>query len=58
MDRDALTVLVDGLFSKALQARRIGEMGGWTLPLQIIVIAGLPALVLIAGIVVYVVRRG
>ena len=43
---------------EALQARRIGEMGGWTLPLQIIVIAGLPALVLIAGIVVYVVRRG
>ncbi|MBE3135607.1 MAG: hypothetical protein IMZ55_19235, partial [Acidobacteria bacterium] len=43
---------------EALQARRIGDLGGWGLPLRIILIAGLPALVLVVGIVVYVVRRG
>jgi len=43
---------------EALQARRIGDLGGWQLPLQVLVVAGLPILVLVAGILVYVVRRG
>ena len=42
---------------EALQARRIGDLGSWSLPLQIIIIGGLPAAVLIAGIIVYIVRR-
>jgi len=43
---------------EAMEARRVGDLGGWHLPLQILIIAGLPALVLVAGILVYVVRRG
>lgn len=43
---------------EALQARRIGELGIWALPLQILVIGGLPAVVLFAGVIVYLVRRG
>jgi hypothetical protein len=42
---------------EALQARRIGDLGSWSLPLQIIIIGGLPVAVLIAGIIVYFVRR-
>ncbi len=43
---------------EVLQARRIGDLGGWHLPLQVLIIVGLPILVLVAGILVYVVRRG
>ncbi len=43
---------------EALQARRIGDLGGWYRPLQVLIIAGLPAIVLALGILVYVVRRG
>ena len=43
---------------EAMEARRIGNLGGWHLPLQVLIIVGLPALVLVAGILVYVVRRG
>jgi len=43
---------------EALQARRIGDLGPWQLPIQIFILAGLPALVLGAGILVYLVRRG
>jgi len=43
---------------EALQARRIGDPGSWMLPLQIAIIGGLPVVVLVAGIVVYLVRRG
>jgi len=42
---------------EAMKARRVGDLGGWQLPLQILIVGGLPALVLIAGILVYVVRR-
>jgi len=43
---------------EAMEARRIGDLGGWRLPLQIFIIVGLPVLVLAAGVLVYVVRRG
>jgi len=43
---------------EALEARRIGDLGGWHRPLQVLIIAGLPAIVLGLGILVYVVRRG
>jgi len=43
---------------EAIQARRVGDLGGWQLPLQVLTIGGLPAIVLVAGILVYVVRRG
>ncbi|MFO8013601.1 MAG: hypothetical protein R6X20_09890 [Phycisphaerae bacterium] len=43
---------------EALQARRIGDLGGWQLPIQVLIIAGLPALVLGAGLLVYIIRRG
>jgi len=43
---------------EAMEARRIGDLGDWRLPLQIFLIAGLPVLVLAAGLLVYVVRRG
>jgi hypothetical protein len=43
---------------EALRARRVGDMGSWALPLQIGLIGGLPALVLVSWIIVYVVRRG
>jgi hypothetical protein len=43
---------------EALEARRIGDLGGWQLPVQILIIAGLPALVLAAGLLVYIIRRG
>ncbi len=43
---------------EAIQARRIGDLGGWQLPIQILIIAGLPALVLGAGLLVYLIRRG
>jgi len=42
---------------EALEARRIGDLGSWQLPIQIFLIVGLPVLVLAAGILVYVVRR-
>jgi len=42
---------------EALQARRIGDPGAWMLPLQIGLIGGLPVVVLVAGIVVYLIRR-
>ena len=42
---------------EALQARRIGDPGAWTLPLQLLLMAGIPAAVLVAGLVVYAVRR-
>jgi hypothetical protein len=43
---------------EALEARRIGDLGGAAIPLQIILIAGLPAAVLAAGLLVYLLRRG
>ena len=43
---------------EAMEARRVGDLGGWQLPLQILIVGGLPAIVLLAGILVYVVRRG
>jgi len=43
---------------EAIQARRIGDLGGWQVPLQILLIAGLPVLVLGAGLLVYLIRRG
>jgi len=43
---------------EALQARRIGDLGGWEVPTQVLIIAGLPALVLGAGLLVYLIRRG
>jgi hypothetical protein len=42
---------------EALEARRLGDMGGWKLPLQVFLIGGLPLLVLAAGILVYAIRR-
>jgi hypothetical protein len=42
---------------EALQARRLGDLGAAELPLRALIIGGLPALVLLVGIVVYVVRR-
>jgi hypothetical protein len=42
---------------EALEARRIGDLGGWTLPLRILIIAGLPLAAGIVGLIVYVVRR-
>lgn len=43
---------------EALEARRIGDVGAWQLPIQIVVIVGLPAIVLVVGVLVYVIRRG
>jgi len=42
---------------EALQARRIGDLGGWTLALRILVIGGLPLAVGIIGLVVTILRR-
>ena len=42
---------------EALEARRIGDLGGWKLPLRILLIAGLPLAAGIVGLIVYVVRR-
>ena len=42
---------------EAMEARRIGNLGGWQVPIQVFIIAGLPALVLGAGLLVYLVRR-
>jgi hypothetical protein len=42
---------------EALEARRIGDLGAWTLPLRILIIAGLPLAAGIVGLIVYVVRR-
>lgn len=42
---------------EALEARRIGDLSGWTLPLRILIIAGLPLAAGIVGLFVYVVRR-
>jgi len=42
---------------EALQARRIGDLGSWALPVQIGLIGGLPLAVLVVGIIVYVIRR-
>jgi hypothetical protein len=43
---------------EAMEARRIGDLGGWQVPIQVLIIAGLPALVLGAGLLVYIIRRG
>jgi hypothetical protein len=43
--------------AEAIQARRIGDLGDWSLPLEILIIGGLPAIVLAAGVVVWLVRR-
>jgi hypothetical protein len=42
---------------EALEARRIGDLGGWTLPLRILIIAGLPLAAGIVGLIVYILRR-
>jgi hypothetical protein len=42
---------------EAIQARRLGDVGAWRLPVQIILIGGLPVAVLAAGLVVYILRR-
>jgi len=42
---------------EALLARRIGDLGGWGLPIQIAVVGGLPAAVLVIGLIVHVIRR-
>jgi len=42
---------------EALEARRIGDLGGWTLPLRILIIAGLPLAAGIVGLIVFLVRR-
>ena len=42
---------------EALQARRIGDLGAAELPLRVLIVGGLPAIVLLVGIIVYVVRR-
>ncbi|MBM4016848.1 MAG: hypothetical protein FJ288_00745 [Planctomycetes bacterium] len=42
---------------EALKARRIGDPGAWTVPIQVLLMAGIPAAVLAAGIIVYAVRR-
>ena len=42
---------------EALQARRIGDLGAAELPLRVLIVGGLPAVVLLVGIIVYVVRR-
>jgi len=42
---------------EAIQARRIGDLGDWSLSLEILIIGGLPAIVLAAGVVVWLVRR-
>jgi hypothetical protein len=42
---------------EALEARRIGDLGGWTLTLRILVIAGLPLAAGIVGLIVYILRR-
>jgi len=42
---------------EAIQARRLGDVGAWRLPVQVMLIGGLPAAVLAAGLVVYILRR-
>lgn len=42
---------------EALQARRIGDLGPWGLPLRVAIIGGLPALVLVIGIAMHFIRR-
>jgi hypothetical protein len=42
---------------EALQARRIGDLGGWTLTLRILVIGGLPIVVALVGLAVFILRR-
>jgi hypothetical protein len=42
---------------EAIRARRIGDLGDWSLSLEILIIGGLPAIVLAAGLVVWLVRR-
>jgi hypothetical protein len=42
---------------EVLQARRIGEIGRWELPIRVLVLAGLPVTVLVFGILVYFIRR-
>ena len=42
---------------EALEARRIGDLGAWTLPLRILIIAGLPLAAGIVGLIVYILRR-
>jgi hypothetical protein len=42
---------------EAIQARRLGSPGGWLWPIRILIAAGLPLAVLLAGVVVYLVRR-
>jgi hypothetical protein len=42
---------------ETLEARRIGDPGAWSLPIQILMVVGIPAAVLAAGVIVYLVRR-
>ncbi|MCX5682606.1 MAG: Gldg family protein [Planctomycetota bacterium] len=42
---------------ETLQARRIGDPGSWTTPVQLLTWLGIPAAALLAGIIVYAVRR-
>lgn len=42
---------------ETLEARRIGDPGAWTVPVQVLTWIGIPALALAAGIIVYAVRR-
>jgi len=42
---------------ETVQARRIGDPGAWTVPIQIFTWIGIPALGVAAGIIVYAVRR-
>ena len=42
---------------EAMEARRIGALGGWQVPIQVLIIVGLPVLVLGAGLLVYIIRR-
>jgi len=42
---------------ETMQARRIGDPGAWTVPVQVLTWLGIPAAALAAGIIVYAVRR-
>ena len=42
---------------ETMQARRIGNPGAWTVPVQVLMWLGIPAAALAAGIIVYAVRR-
>ncbi|MCX5655197.1 MAG: Gldg family protein [Planctomycetota bacterium] len=42
---------------ETLEARRIEDPGAWTLPIQLAMMIGIPVAVLVAGVIVYAVRR-